>query len=238
MPARKVRAKLRSTTARPAGAWLAAIGTEQPVRPPDAAAHLIDGRTARVAPDRQRAIEPLGMDPAQETGAGRDRNWPASSLRMALSSRSRPWANRQPSRAPSLARRRALGASIPSPSRNAIHRSGPSNRPPACPLNASMRPTRHAVALHVPERFIVQHGLVEGAAHRVEEAQTALRPRRSEPAEAIVADRDAIAVAALMARAGVRRPRARPPPSRPRLQDLPAASPTNGSLFPVSMRRT
>ena len=59
------------------------------------------------------------------------------------------------------------------------------------------------MALHVPERFIVQHVLVEGAAHRVEEAQPALRPRRSEPAEAIVADRDAIAVAPLMARASV-----------------------------------
>jgi len=61
------------------------------------------------------------------------------------------------------------------------------------------RPTRHAVA---PERYIVQHVLVEGAAHRVQEVQPALRPRRSEPTEAIVAEQDSITVAALLADRG------------------------------------
>ena len=42
-----------------------------------------------------------------------------------------------PSRAPSVAKSRALGASVPNPSMNAIHRSGPSDRIPAWPPNAS-----------------------------------------------------------------------------------------------------
>jgi len=72
-------------------------GAALTVRPPDAAAHLIDSLAAGVAPNRQCAIESFAW--IQHRNWCRPRsNWPASSassLRLALSSRSRPCVNRR-----------------------------------------------------------------------------------------------------------------------------------------------
>ena len=156
----------------------AATGTKQPVRPPDAAAHLIDGLPAGVALDRQRAVEPFGMDPARELMraevelagvVARDGAVPA---RQAVREQTAeagalggdeagPWGRRPRAR---------RGTATTAPARR-------NDRLDA--LSTRQAPDAACRGSPCTGRFIARHVVIEGAAHEVEEGKPALRARRS-----------------------------------------------------------